>query len=390
MVAADLRRHLPSSLGILLLLSLAFSATVTVSIFERGLRRAGAAGSAETDLVIGAAGSSLQLVLTSVFLQTSEVLTLIPYETVKRLRADPRVAAVSPLVFADHWGSSPIVGVGQDFPRLKPRLALARGNWPQAPFQVVAGAAAGVRPDQMLESAHGAAAQPGIEEQPHGKELYRVVGVLAPTGTPWDRGLYTPIESLWEIHGLGEGPARADDLRGISAILVKPRSFADAYSLRAEYGKGGMTAVFPGEVLARLFGVFKEVKTAFSTLSVLFQAIVFAAVILSLLASLPARARWIGLLRALGAGREYVFVTLWVQSAVLFLLAVAVGALAGWAGAAVLAGFVEGRIGLRIPVRWSSTEALSLGLFWAAGLAGALIPAWRAFRVSVRAAFIRG
>jgi putative ABC transport system permease protein len=176
----------------------------------------------------------------------------------------------------------------------------------------------------------------------------------------------------------------------VSAILVKPRSFAAAYSLRSEYGREGMTAVFPGEVLARLFGVFKDLKTAFTTLSVLFQIIVFGAVILSLLASLPARARWIGLLRALGAGRGYVFVTLWVQSAVVFLLAAAAGALAGWAGAAVLAGFVEGRTGLRIPVAWSAAEVLALGLFWVVGLFGALIPAWRSFRVSVRAAFIRG
>jgi hypothetical protein len=84
-----------------------------------------------------------------------------------------------------------------------------------------------------------------------------------------------------------------------------------------------------------------------------------------------------------------VFVTLWAQSAAVFLLAAAAGALAGWGGASVLAGFVESRIGLRIPLAWSGTEALSLGLFWAAGLVGALIPAWRAFRVSVRTAFLR-
>jgi putative ABC transport system permease protein len=389
MVAADLRRHLGSSLGILLLLSLALSATVTTSLFERGLRRAGASGSADTDLVIGAAGSSLQLVLESVFLQTGEVLTLIPVETARRLAADPRVAAVSPLAFADRWGSSPIVGVGADFPRLKKRLIPAQGTWPQESFQLIAGAATGARVGQELESVHGASEQPGVEEERHPSRKYRVVGVLAPTGTPWDRGLFTPIESLWAIHGLAASPAGSPDLRGVSAILVKPRSFADAYSLRAEYAKGELTAVFPGEVLARLFGVFRDVKTAFTTLSVLFQAIVFAAVILSLLASVPARARWIGLLRALGAGRGYVFVTLWAQSAAVFLLAAAAGALAGWGGASVLAGFVESRIGLRIPLAWSGTEALSLGLFWAAGLVGALIPAWRAFRVSVRTAFLR-
>jgi putative ABC transport system permease protein len=388
MVAADLRRHLASSLGILLLLSLAFSATVMVSLFERGFRRAGARGSADTDLVVGAAGSSLQLVLASVFLQTNEVLTLIPSGTVERLSADPRVAAVSPLVFADHWGGSPIVGVGPDFPRLKPRLAVRQGSWPAAPFEVSAGASAGVRLGQELESVHGSAEQPGAGQEHHADGHYRVVGILAPTGTPWDRGLFTPVESLWEIHGRGAGSPGEEGERGVSAVIVKPRSFADAYSLRAEYSTAGLQAVFPGEVLARLFGVFQDVKTAFTALAVLFQAIVFASVLLSLLASMPSRARWIGLLRALGAGRGYVFLTLWVQSAALFFLAVAAGALAGWAGAGILGGLVGGRIGLRIPISWSRAEAITLALFWAAGLAGALLPAWRAFRLSVRAAFL--
>ena len=389
MLRAHLRRHLWSSLGILLLLSLAFSATVMVSIFERGLRRAGASVSRDTDLVIGSVGSSLQLVLTAVFLQTSDVLTLIPADVLGRLTADPRVQAVSPLIFADHWQGSPIVGVGPDFPALKRALRLAKGRWPEAEFEATAGSSVGVRVGEEIESAHGVTERPGVFEEAHREAHYVVVGLLSPTGTPWDRGLYTPYQSLWTIHGLGRNDGRAANAeRGISAILVKPKDFAAAYSLRADYGKGTLAAVFPGEILARVFSVFQDVKTAFTGLSVLFQLVVFAAVLLSLLASLPARTRWIGLLRALGAGRAYVFLTLWIQSAVVFLFAGLAGALVGWIGAALLSGIVEARTGLRLPLSVTGTEITILGAFWAVGLAAALLPAWRGFRISVRRAFL--
>ncbi len=387
-VRAGLRRHLGSSVGILLLLSLAFSATVTVSIFERGLRRAGASTSRDTDLVIGAAGSGLQLVLTTVFLQTTDVLPLLPADVFDRLSADPRVEAASPLVFADHYHDSPIVGVGPSFPRLKSALRLAEGSWPSRDFEAVVGSTVDARIGDEIESAHGVTGSQGFEEA-HEEARYRIVGRLSPTRTPWDRGIYTPYTSLWAIHGL-ESDAHGDahDERGVSAILVKPRDFAAAYALRAQYGEGGLTAVFPGEILARLFGVFDDVKTAFTTLSVLFQLVVLAAVLLSLLASLPSRTKWIGLLRALGAQRAYVFLALWIQSAAVFLLAGLVGALVGWAGAASLAGIVAARTGLHLPAAVTGTEIAILAVFWLVGLVASLIPAWRGFRITIRRAFL--
>jgi hypothetical protein len=80
--------------------------------------------------------------------------------------------------------------------------------------------------------------------------------------------------------------------------------------------------------------------------------------------------------------------TLWVQSAAVFLLSGIAGAVVGWLGAALLSGFVETRTGLRLPLSIEGTEALILAVFWGAGLAGALLPAWRGFRVTVRMAFI--
>jgi putative ABC transport system permease protein len=152
-VVADLRRSPWSSLAVLLLLSLAFCGTIATSVFERALRNAGADTAVDFDLVVGAPGSRVQLVLSTVFLQTNDVLPLLPWSAVDVLATDPRVAAVSPLVFADNYDGFPIVGGGPEFRALRPLLHLAHGRWPQAPFEVVAGSSTGLEVGGSLQSA---------------------------------------------------------------------------------------------------------------------------------------------------------------------------------------------------------------------------------------------
>lgn len=396
MVRADLRRHLFSSLGILLLVSVAFSGTVAVSLFERGLRTAGVDVARDSDLVIGAAGSEIQLVLGSIYLQTNQVLPLTSYSLVEKLTTDKRVALLSPLVFADHYEDFPIVGIGVDYPALRPNIRLAQGRWPVKDFELAVGATSNLKLGQVIESSHGISRQDGVEEAGHHEASYTVVGRLALTQTPADRCLYTPFMSLWEIHEeAGQnlstpeiGTKTISDIRQVSAILVKPRDFASAYSLRAEFRSGITTAAFPGEVLASLFAVFEDIRTAFTYLSVAFQVIVLAAVILSLLASLPSRSRWIGLLRSLGAGKLYVFLTLWIPSALIFLFAGVMGSCVGWLAATGIGGMVENRTGLHLGLDWTATETSAILIFWMVGLSGSLLPAWKGFQTSVRTALL--
>lgn len=389
MVLADLRKTFLSSLGILVLLALAFSATVAVSLLDRSLRQAGAQSARDIDLVVGAPGSRLDLVLASVFLRTDEVLPLVPYSVVEKLSSDPRVAALSPLVFADSYNGSPIVGIGASFPSLRPTLRLTAGLWPQEEMEVVAGAATGLRVGDHFEGTHGTGE--ALDEEAHHHGEFTVVGVLGSSGTPWDRSFLTPAEGIWELHGHEahheEGAEHAMEGE-VSAILVKPKDFASAYALRAEYREGPTTAAFPGEVLSGIFGLFDDVKKALSLFSLVFQLLVFAAVLLSLLAALPTQAKWIGLLRALGAGPVYIFLTLWIQAAVIFTAAGVAGAGFGWLGAQSLATFVSARSGLVLAVGWSWDESGLLGLYWLSGLVGALVPAWVGYRTPVRRAVL--
>lgn len=379
MVLADLRRTVLSSLGILLLLTLAFSASMVVSLVERGLRTAGVESAQDYDLVVGAPGSRLDLVLAALYLKTDETLPLLEAGWLETLATDPRVEAVSGLAFADRHSGGPIVGVGADFPRLRPSLRLVEGRWPEKALEAVAGSRAGWRVGDEFHGIHGTEGEVEDEHEDEHHGEYLVVGVLAATGTPWDQACLTPLEGVWAQHGLESGG-------GVSAVLVKPKDFAAAYSLRAEFRQGQTTAAFPGEVLAGLFGLFDQAKVLVGWVGLLFQTLVFAAVVLSLLAGLPSKARWIGLLRALGASPVYVVLTLWLQNALVFAGAGLGAALVGWWTAQGLAVAVAQSTGLVLPLAWATEETLLLVGFWSIGLVGALVPAVLGYQNSVRRA----
>jgi putative ABC transport system permease protein len=251
----------------------------------------------------------------------------------------------------------------------------------------VAGSATGSPLGREFHGSHGTFRREGVDEEVHPQASYRVVGTLLASGTPWDRAYLTPFNSIWILHQSLDPSPSPEELAAVhkvSAVLVKPKDFGSAYALRAEYQKGASTAAFPGEILAGLFGLFDQVKVAFSFVGLGFQGIVFVAVILSLLAGLPAKARWIGLLRALGAGPGYIFLTLWVQTALVFTLAGLFGLAAGWGAAGGLGAALADQTGLSLSVRWSWSEVSLLAGFWLTGVVGALIPALVGYRISVR------
>lgn len=389
-VTADLRKNLAASLGVVMLLALAFSGTVAMSLLERGLRQAAVAGARDNDLVVGAAGSQTSLVLAAVFLQMDEPLPLTSPATLDALSRDPRVAAVSPLVFADNWEGRPIIGVGPAFPAIRPDLRLSAGRWPAADFEVVAGDGLPLRIGTSFHGAHGFTVQAGVAPELHPDFTYVVVGILAPQNSPWDRAAYTPYTGIWHMHRkLAAAGDNDEGPLGVSAILVKPKGFAEAYQLKVAWSKDSTTAAFPAEVLGKLFALVGDARQAASLVTLGFQAVVFAAVLIGLLASLPEKRRRIGLLRALGAGGGYVFMALWLQTAVVFGVAAVVGLILGWTTAAGLSAWLSVRSALFLPISLETGEFAILGLFWLAGAVGALVPALAGYRISVRQALLR-
>lgn len=384
-----------------LLVAIAVSIGIALSAQERGIRQASAKAADDFDLLIGAPGSQTQLVLTTVYLQP-EALPLVDGAVLAALSRDPRVKAAAPIAFGDISHGYPIVGTTPAFVSRWGRLAPAEGRFFAAEGEAVAGAdirlALGetITPSHATTGHHGPLGVEVAEEARHRHEgvRYKIVGRLPRLGSPWDRAILVPIESVWETHGLGNGHAGGHDdsigppfdaakVPGVPAIVVKPQSVADAYTLRGAYRHGGTMAFFPAEVLVSVYQTLGDVRDLLLVAAILNDVVVFAAVSILLLALAGLRRRRYAVLRALGASRLYVLATAWLGAAAIL----AVGCLAGLVLAQftvlAVASVVEARTGLVVPAAISLSDSLPLAGLMAVGSLLALMPALAAFRIPV-------
>jgi len=156
------------------------------------------------DTVVGPEGSPLQLALSSMFFVENPLGT-IPYSYYEDLKNNPSVKEVYPIAAGDSYRTAPIIGT---VPEYLERYQLKTGRMFSEPGDVVLGynlAQSGVLQigDEFV-GVHGYAEYGHV----HDDFRYNVVGVLAKTRTAADNVIYTPIESVWLVHG---GHAHEDD-----------------------------------------------------------------------------------------------------------------------------------------------------------------------------------
>ncbi|MBB3135074.1 putative ABC transport system permease protein [Rhizobium pisi] len=408
-IFADLRRLWAGSLVVVLLVALASALGVAVVLQERALRLGSARAADKFDLVIGAGGSETQLVLSSVFLQPSP-LPLMPGEVLARLTGDPRVNWAAPIGFGDSFSGYPIVGTTAT---LADKLSggFVEGKVFAREGEAVIGSAVKLSLGGEIKPMHGSAEEGG---ETHTELVYHVAGRLRPTGTAWDRAILVPIQAVWHIHGLGTEGAEAvghdheqagaehdahehhgeidpdaaldetwsADAPGLPAILVKPKTIADAYKLRQDYRSGDTVAVFPGEVLTNLYATLGDAKQILVAVASGAQALVAASLVLVTVIHIGQRRRQIGALRAFGAPRGAIFGIVWLEFFTLVSIGIGLGFALGFAAALILSGMFSQTSGIAMPVAFAREDAGLAGVLLAFAAILAALPAVLAYRQS--------
>lgn len=414
-IASDLRRHWAGVVAIILIVALATALGVAVTLQERALRLGSARAADAFDLVVGAPGSETQLVLSAVFLQAAP-LPLVPGSVLAGLVADPRVRWAAPVGFGDFVDSYPIVGTTLTLVDGMGGLKDGRGFTRLG--EAVIGAAVGMRLGDHFHPQHGRVGEPGGT---HAEITYNVVGRLAPTGTAWDRAVLVPIETVWLAHRHdepavavagaenpflhndevgephpGERHASTDALDaplsagsiadpaapGVPAIVVKPRTIADAYKLRQQYRSDHTLAVFPGEVLTRLYSTLGDVRTILSVVAAGAQGLVGAAILLVVTVHVVQRRRQIGALRALGAPRLAIFGIVWGEVLLIAGIGLLGGFGLGYIGALALSSLFSAASGFVLPVSFAAGDLVRLAVLLAVTAVVASVPAMLAYRQS--------
>lgn len=387
------RRPLQTALSVLLL-ALAVGTLLFVLLVQTQLARNLTRDAQGIDLVVGAKGSPLQLILSAVYhvdVPTGNV----PLAAVEQVRANRLVKSALPVSLGDNFRGFRIVGTE---PALIAHYGgrLAQGALWQGRQQAVIGAevarATGLGVGQSFSGAHGLSADGPV----HDDAEYRVVGVLAPSGTVLDRLLLTDLESVWFVH---EGEAADPDERRIlqesrevTAILVQYASpLAAAIVPRQVNAEPALMAAVPASEVARLFAVVGVGIDAMRIFAGVLLVSALLALFVALMNALEERRYDIAILRLLGASRARVAALLLLEAWLLAGAAIVLGmALATVAVALAAEALAEARSFPLSPFDWPAQAVGVLGLALLVATLAALLPAWRASRMQVHDALAQG
>lgn len=342
------------------------------------------------DLVVGAKGSPLQLILSGVF-HVDVPTGNIALEESNAIARHPMVASATPIALGDSYRGYRIVGTDASFLGLYD-AKFAAGRAFAGEMQAVVGSEVarrhGLAPGARIVGSHGlASAGPGHDEDP-----FEVVGVLAPTGTVIDRLVLTPVESIWHVHehhgpavatapGLSAASPAPGGGREITALLVRYRTpLAAALLPRLVNSSTAMQAASPAYESARLMDLVGVGVQALQWFAAIMMASAALSVFVALTSALQERRYDLALLRTLGA-RPLGLATLTLAEGVTLLVAGVILGLALGHGATHALGLWLAQSGSwpLSGLAWAPGETILVAAVFAGGIATCLVPAVQAY-----------
>lgn len=349
---------------------------------------------ANIDVVLGAKGSPIQLVLSSVY--HADVPTgNVPFSTLKMLENRRELGKIVPLSLGDSYHGFRIVGTTPAYAELY-ATKFAQGGFWQKSMQAVVGAdvakKTGLKLGDKFAGNHGLVAGGEV----HSDSLYEVVGILQPSATVVDRLLLTSLDSVWDIHSHHkhkEHEHHHEEVhhedkhakKEITAVLINYKNKAAALNFpRYINTKTNFMAASPALESARLFQMVGVSADGVLLFAGIVLAISLLGVFVSMLTNVNERKYDIAVMRSLGA-----------RPASILQLVVGEAVIIGFAGA--LLGLALGHLGLfaageifakaaEIGLGTSAVSNAEIGLvFVVVGLAfaAAIIPAYFAYKTDV-------
>lgn len=368
------------------------------------------------DIVVGAKGSPLQLVLSALYFMDAPTgnIRLSDYEAIKK---DEDVASAFPISMGDTFRGFRIVGTITDLfgytwtnpltgEERRP-FRIAEGRVFEKPMEAVLGSAVaraeGLQIGDTFIGSHGFIELPDGIREDHADHPYTVVGILEPSGSPNDRAVFCDLASVWDVHGTEHGAAAepgpeahtehdgheehvGDELE-ITAILVSLESptlrFQFVESVNDSYNAMATIPINQIQNLyASLLGTAKSVLLTVGYLVVVISAI---SILIGLYLSILQRRRDLAIMRALGASAHEIVGSVLIEA---FLVTV-LGVFTGWVVGNVVAWgigiYLAREYGLTIDVfgMLTNEQLAAFSVVALVGLVAGIAPAWQAYRTDV-------
>jgi len=380
-------RPLAASLN-LLLLALGLASISFVLLISQQINRAFERDLAGIDVVVGAKGSPMQLILSGVF-HIDAPTGNVPLAAIQALEKNPQVAKVIPISLGDSFRGFRIVGTSLDYVKHYD-AKLASGSLWAKPMEAVIGSQVAqqtnLKAGDTFAGSHGLGAGGHV----HGELPYKVVGVLTASGSVLDRLVLTSTESVWKVHETdaaldAEDQRILEEERELTLALIQYKTPLAAVTFpRFVNATTEMQAAAPALEITRLLsmiGVGTDVLKALTGILLLTAGL---SVFIALWSAVRERRADLALLRMLGAPPRKIAGLLLCESLWLALLACVLGVLAAQGLMAAAAWALQAEKSVVIgafvwPIELISVPLLALGV----ALAASVLPAWEAYRVSV-------
>lgn len=409
-VLKNLRQRLLSSALTALSIGLGVAVVVAILTLQTQSRAAFSQSAVGYDLIVGPRGSSLQLVLVTVF-HIDQLQSTVPYSVYKELARDRRVRVAAPVAVGDTYKGHRLVATTPtfltSFEAMPGRgFELAAGRYFESSeemldhlmeaeaahdhdhgalkFEAVVGSAAarstGLNVGDKFSATHG------LDEGKTHQEFWSVTGILKPTGSPADRAIFINLESFAAIADHAKAAATEKERRGrISAVVLGMRRGLAVMDLRYDFqNRPDAMAVSPAEEIHTLFDLIGNVDKLLLAVSALVILVAGVSILVSIYNSMSERKRPIAILRALGARRTTILAVILMEATTLCLLGGIAGVVLGHVLAEAAGRVLGAQAGVTV-TGWDfhPMEAAVIGGLMILGVLVGLLPALKAYRSDI-------
>lgn len=345
------------------------------------------------DMVVGAKGSPLQLILSSVYHIDSPTgnISLTEAETISNNRM---VGSSIKILYGDNYKGFRIVGAEKKFIELYKGVIKEGKDWDN-PYEVLVGSKVyeklKINLGDELISSHG------LREtgQSHDEGTFKVVGLLKPSNSVIDQLIITSPQSVWDIHETHDHDEHENenehehehehDNREITAMLIKFKSPMNIIQFPRQINENtNLQAAVPSYEISRLFKLFGFGIETLSYLAYLIIIVSGFSLFINLFNSMRERKYEMALIRTLGASRFQLSTMIIFESLVLTISGFILGLLFSRFGVMFVSSLMEESINYNLnSLKILNEEYWLLGLSVLIGVVSSLIPAIQVYKMNI-------
>ena len=344
------------------------------------------------DMVVGAKGSPLQLILSSVYHIDSPTGN-ISLEEAEKISKNRMVGSSIKLLYGDNFKGYRIVGAEKKFIELY-NGKIKKGKNLSKPFEVLVGSK--VYSKLKIDIGDDLISLHGLREtgESHDDKSFKVVGLLEPSNSVIDQLIITLPQSVWDVHGNhnleeehehDQDEEHQHDDREITAMLIKFKSPMNIIQFPRQINETtNLQAAVPSYEISRLFKLFGFGIETLSYLAYLIIVVSGFSLFINLFNSMRERKYEMALIRTLGASRLQLSTMIIFESIILTISGFILGLLFSRFGVMFVSSLMEESINYNLSsFRILNEEYWLLLLSVIIGLLASLIPAVQVYKMNI-------